>query len=145
MSKYYVMDACALIAYLTAEEGAAMVSNILRNSKKGKAQVRMHRVNLLEVYYDIYRRYGKERALKELKVVQKFNIIVEPSIDPVLFSEIARLKVTYNVSLADCFALALAILWDAKLITSDHHEFNALIGKENVEFERIRPKPQTKK
>jgi predicted nucleic acid-binding protein len=39
---------------------------------------------------------------------------------------VGNLKATHRISLADCFALALAIRESATLITADHHEFNPI-------------------
>jgi len=35
-------------------------------------------------------------------------------------------KTNYRLSFADCFVLALAQLQNASVITSDHHEFDAV-------------------
>jgi len=43
-----------------------------------------------------------------------------------------------RVSLADCFAIALAQTLGATLITADHHEFDALLDKAVREIKFIR-------
>lgn len=60
----YIMDACALIAFLCDEQGAEAVTSVLEYAKTGKAEIRMNIINLLEVYYDIYRTVGKTKADK---------------------------------------------------------------------------------
>jgi hypothetical protein len=46
-----------------------------------------------------------------------------------LWQEAGRLKAVHRrVSLADCFAIALASRLDAQVVTSDHHEFDALVA-----------------
>jgi len=55
MNELFVMDACALIAFLRDETGAEVVTTVLRNANGGKAAIRMNGINLLEVYYDVYR------------------------------------------------------------------------------------------
>ena len=64
MSVRYVLDACALIALLKDEAGAEEVSVIFNDTFKGEAQISMNKINLLEVYYDVYRSAGKETADK---------------------------------------------------------------------------------
>ena len=54
----YVLDACALIAYLNGESGREKVEAVLEEAETGSAQVFMHRVNFYEVYYDAYRSGG---------------------------------------------------------------------------------------
>jgi len=50
--------------------------------------------------------------------------------DSDLWQEAGRIKATFKkVSLADCFALALAKREDATLVTSDHHEFDKLLDQ----------------
>ena len=145
MINFYVMDACALIALMNEEEGSKVVEKILADADKDLAKIRMHSVNVLEVYYDLYQRHGKIAADEELVKMRDLPILINGEIDDELIKEAGRLKITYKISLADSFALAEAIIWGGKLVTSDHHEFDIIETKENVEFEWIRPKPQTKK
>lgn len=48
----YVLDACAMIAYLRGEVGADVVSAVLLNSSHESFA---HALNVCEVYYDFYR------------------------------------------------------------------------------------------
>jgi PIN domain nuclease of toxin-antitoxin system len=47
----YVLDACALLAVLSNEQGADIVENVYEKAVSGEAVLSMHRLNLLEVYY----------------------------------------------------------------------------------------------
>ena len=49
-----------------------------------------------------------------------------------------RLKASYNISFADSFALAQAVVFDGELLTADHHEFDVIDGIEPVHFHWIR-------
>jgi PIN domain nuclease of toxin-antitoxin system len=53
VSKTYIIDACAVIAFLSKEPGAMEVHSLLRRAEIGEAQVFMHNLNLLEVYYGL--------------------------------------------------------------------------------------------
>ena len=51
----YVIDACALIALINQESGCDVVRDLLKNAESGECHVKMHAVNLCEVYYDCFR------------------------------------------------------------------------------------------
>jgi len=51
----YVLDACAMLAMLRDEPGADIVAAVINAANNGEAEIIMHKANLLEVYYDLYR------------------------------------------------------------------------------------------
>jgi len=137
MSKVFVLDACALIALVKNEKGADVVADVYKSANAGSVQLYMNRINMLEVYYGFYRDKGYEYALNIMKKVEASSVfIVEFDRDVLL--EAGRLKATYKLSLADAIVLAQAILLRAALLTSDHHEFDVIEGKENIPFKWIR-------
>ena len=138
MNPCYLLDACALIALLTREDGGEMVKRILRQAANGKASVRMHKLNLLEVYYDAIRSHGKEKADEMLDSIRKTPIEIIHEITDKVFNEAGRLKVDYKVSLADTIALAEALISGDEFLTADHHEFNMIEGQEKINFHWIR-------
>ena len=135
---FFVLDACALIAFLNDEPGAEKVEHLLRLSATEDTQLVMHKINLLEIYYDTYRAKGKDVADEMLKAVRRLPIIVDDSLDDNIFFESARLKATYKISLADSIALALSVTRKASIVTADHHEFDKIEKKEKILFEWIR-------
>jgi PIN domain nuclease of toxin-antitoxin system len=135
----YVLDACALLALLRNETGADVVENIIDDADVGNAKVSMHKANLLEVYYDILRSYGKDQARETLYEVAQLPITVIPDISDAFFEEAGRLKALYKISFADTFALAAASVSGGLLLTADHHEMDALERCEpNIKFMWIR-------
>jgi len=87
----------------------------------------MSAVNLLEIAYDAIRRSGDPQSAYEiLQAVSQLPIRIHWEIDIVLFHHAARLKASYRISLSDACALALAKTLGAPVVTSDHHEFDAL-------------------
>ena len=138
MKGIYVLDACAMIAFLQDEPGADIVAAVLTNAKDGKCKVYMNAINLLEVYYDIYRAISKEKADDEIAIIRKLPIEINSQITDEFFTEAGRIKASYRISLADSFALAQAITSDGELLTSDHHEFNTINGREPISFHWIR-------
>jgi len=139
MSKSYVMDACALIAFLRDEPGADIVTSLLRDAEAEKATIYMNRLNLLEVYYDAYRVDGKRKADTEQGLIQKLPMTIKAELSDAVFLEAGRFKAGYKISLADAVAAAEASALGATLITADH-EFEAVEQQENITFHWIRPK-----
>ena len=134
----YILDACALIAFLKDEEGADKVTAILHDANKRVAVVSMNTINLLEVYYDIYRGVGKEKASEELALIKKLPIAIKTEIAEGVFLEAGRLKASYRISLADSLALAETSFSGGELITADHHEFDTIERQEKLRFCWIR-------
>ena len=56
----YVIDACAMIAYFRNEQGSDRVEELLRLAQNGSVDLRIHALNLMEIYYDTYRLPGNE-------------------------------------------------------------------------------------
>jgi len=133
----FVLDACALVALLKNENGADKVAATYKKAESGEAQIIMNRVNLLEVFYGFYRDDGKDYAEKIMAGVEK-SVISISEFDKGLFYDAGRLKAFYRISLADSIVLSQAIALDAELLTADHHEFDALEGKEPIKFHWIR-------
>jgi predicted nucleic acid-binding protein len=138
MRDSYILDACALIAVLTAEPGAEKVRALLRQAYLDQVLVSMNKVNLLEVYYDDYRAHGQAAARVMLEKIKRtpLNIISELSDD--IFMEAGRIKAAYRLSLADCIAAATARAYGAALVTADHHELGAVDRDESIRFFWIR-------
>jgi len=70
MNDLYVLDACSLISVLTNEKGADVVKNLLQKAVNGEIKILMHKVNFLEVYYYIYKRYNESAAKKLLEEIR---------------------------------------------------------------------------
>lgn len=119
----YVFDACAVIALLQAEAGASVVSGLL----EGNHRCLVHAINACEIYYDLYRRDGEEVADGLREVLEGYGFELVEDIPSSLWTAAGKLKgVWKRVSLADCFALALARDTSGTLVTSDHHEMEPL-------------------
>ncbi|MCL2225019.1 MAG: PIN domain-containing protein [Defluviitaleaceae bacterium] len=133
MSSIFVLDACALLAVARNEKGADVVVNLYHKASIGEAKLFLNRVNILEVYYDFYRYKGKDYADSFVKTVKRSEVQI-CEFDEVVFTHAGRLKATYKISLADSIALAQAIVVKGSLLTCDHHEFDAIEGKEPLNF-----------
>jgi len=134
----YVLDACALLALLRNEVGANKVADIINAANSGNVKIIMHKANLLEVYYDLIRCVGKRSADEILSEIKKRPIEINAEITDEIFEEAGRLKATYKISFADSFALSQAKAVNGRLLTSDHHEFDVIEGKEGIVFDWLR-------
>jgi len=136
--KTYVLDACAIMAVLYGESGASVVKMAFDEADKGVAKIIMHKANLLEVYYDLLRNLGKDKSDTIMFEIKKRAIIINAEISDEIFIEAGKLKSLYKISFADSLALAQAKVSGGALLTSDHHEFDVIEGKEGIDFVWIR-------
>jgi len=129
---HYILDACALLAFLNDEEGAEKIDELLVQSTTGDVSVSMSIINLLEVYYGELRDKGAEIAQIVLDMVQYYSITIINTVSEQAFREAARLKAAYKISLADCIGLATAIEHSGLFVSSDHHELETVAS--NLRF-----------
>jgi predicted nucleic acid-binding protein len=129
----FVLDACALIAYFTKEDGAENIKEIFEQAIDNKnIIVLMNKVNLLEVYYDVVKTYNEQEANKMLEIVMEMPVEIIHELSDKVLKKAGLLKSKYKISLADSIALAESITRSATLITSDHHEFETIENQENI-------------
>jgi len=138
VKKRFVLDASALVAFLCDERGAEKVEEILRRAGENKIFLYMNKINVLEVYYGVYREDGKNKAEETNLKIRGLPIKITDILTDDIFKEAGRLKAKYKISLADSIALADAKTKDASLITADHHEFDIIDEKREAEFYWIR-------
>jgi predicted nucleic acid-binding protein len=116
----YVLDACAIIAMLRNEAGAEITEQLLLEQT-----CIAHAVNLCEVYYDFLKAENESIAREAISDLEKHGLTFREDMDQEFWQEVGSYKAGIKrVSLADCFAIALANREQAVLVTSDHHEFD---------------------
>jgi len=131
----YVLDACALIALFNGEEGKTVLERVFVSG----LPIRITAINVLEVAYDAVRRQKDTQAAKEvLDCVEKLGIEIVWTMTQAVLLRAAEFKSQGRISLADSIALTLALDGDAKLVTADHHEFDAFEQAGLDVFEWIR-------
>jgi len=113
-----VLDAQAVVAYLSEEPGGAMVRDLVVETTRQGEAVLMSVVNMAEVFYVIERKRGPDAAAALPAI---FDVLaVQPVVaDLELARAAARLKASNRMSLADCFAAALAKSSGGRLVTGD--------------------------
>lgn len=138
MNGKFVLDACAIIAFLNDEEGTQKVEQLLWQCNRASNTLFMHEINLLEIYYGVYRDGSKELAEQTYIKVLNMPIKVVTGLRKNVFKEAGRLKAVYKISLADSIALAEAKIRRIPLVTCDHHEFDPIQDKNELDFFWIR-------
>ena len=138
MSEKFVLDACAMIAFLNDEEGAQKVEQLLSQGDRTPNTLFIHEINLLEIYYGVYRDENKELAEQTYVKVVNLPIKVVTGLRKNVFKEAGRLKAIYKISLADSIALAEARIRRIPLVTCDHHEFDPIQDRNELDFFWIR-------
>ena len=123
---HYILDACALLAFLNDEEGAEKIEDLLNQSVANDISVSMSIINLFEVYYGELRDKGAEIARIVLEMVQHYSIKIINTVSEQVFREAARLKAAHKMSIADSIGLATAIELSGQFVSSDHHELEAV-------------------
>jgi len=121
-----VLDACAVIAYLRGEPGEEIVAEALADPS---TTCIAHKINLLEVYYDVLRQKGEQEATKVLEYLRGDGLETSSEFRWSYLQKIGTLKVREKLSLADCFGFVLANQIGAVFLTSDHHEFDRLLDR----------------
>jgi PIN domain nuclease of toxin-antitoxin system len=119
----YVLDACALLAVIKAEDGGQAVNNAYREAENGGAKLVINRVNLLEVYYGLRNDLGVEFADKVLREITE-SIIEITDLTQESLVEAGRIKSVYKISLADSIAVAETSVSGGVMLTADHHEMD---------------------
>ncbi len=131
----YVLDASAMVAYLTGEPGGAMVDALLNDPN---AVCYAHAVNLCEVFYDALRQVDKRQALQTIADLRAAGLVERQDMSRRFWQRVAELKARGRISLADCFGIALAQELSGEIVTSDHHEFDPLVSLNIVPIKFIR-------
>ena len=119
-----ILDACALIAYLKAEQGGQVVDAYLRDPG---THCYAHVVNLCEVYYAMIRSDGLAVARAAIHDLKTDGVSFRRDMGRAFWLDVGELKAKGNISIADCFCLALARKLSGAVVTSDHHEFDPLV------------------
>jgi len=128
----YVLDSYALIAHFEDDAGGEKVRKILRAAHEGKTRLYLSVINLGEIYYNIVRERGVEKADETMFMIKQLPIgIID--VDKVITLEAAGLKAQYPIAYADCFAAALGILKKARVVTGDP-EFKKVVERVKIEW-----------
>jgi predicted nucleic acid-binding protein len=127
----HCLDACAVIAYLRQAPGAEVLKALIELPTTFLA---MHVCNLGEVYYDFFREDGLTAAQTAWTHSLALPLELRREADDTFIQRVGIIKVEEHVSFADAFALALTERLSIPLVTTDHHEFDAVERKGHFRF-----------
>lgn len=131
-SKTVVLDSWSVMAYLEDETAGTAVADIIADAVERDVSLMMTVVNLAEVWYLIARQTSIQTA--EQTIEELLQLGIEPvDADWKLSREAATFKARNKMSLADCFAAALAKMIKAELLTGDP-EFKQIDGEVKVRW-----------
>lgn len=132
----YVLDAYSLLAYLEGGRGAERVRELLEQGRKHQVSIATSVVNVSEALSVIERDRGLTSAQRALARFWELPI-VRYEADEGLALAAARCHAERCISFCDCFAVGLAQLLSATLVTGnpDLREAADLIGLEWLDGE----------
>ena len=119
-----VLDSYALLAFLFQEKGHEKVSALLEKALETDQPLLISAVNWAEVRYMVERKAGLARWAETRQKILALPIEVIPA-DQAMAEIAGEIKATKKMSLADCFAAALAKQRNCEICTGDP-EFRAL-------------------
>jgi len=74
--KNYILDACAILAFLNNENGADVVNVLIVSAGRGEITLSMNAANIIEVYYDRIRATSSEEADDIIRnIYENFTIL----------------------------------------------------------------------
>jgi len=116
--KAIVLDAWSVMAYLEDEPAGERVESLIADAHEGDIPLMMSVVNVAEIWYAFARRSSEDKANQSILELKQLGIEFFDA-DLKLALEAARFKAQHKMSLADCFAAALAKENKADLVTGD--------------------------
>jgi uncharacterized protein len=119
-----VLDSYALLVFLYQEKGYKEIGALFEKALEKGQTLLICSVNWAEVRYIVGRKSGAEAWEKNGPKILSLPIEVVPA-DQILAELAGEIKSSRKMSLADCFAAALAKQRDAEIYTGDP-EFKAL-------------------
>ena len=119
-----VLDSYALLAYFRGETEGTAVRGLLEKAGTTDRHLHMTEVNYAEVKYIVTRKDGAAAWEQTARIMEALPIEFHPA-DRRLADLAADFKARFALSLADCFAAALAFHRHAVLVTGDP-EFKAV-------------------
>lgn len=122
----YTLDTSAVIAYFADEPGGPEVERLLARARVGKVELFASFMTFMEVLYRLWRRHG-ERDGKVAYLQLKGLPVVRLDVSEGLLLRAGRIKATHDLSTADAWIAATALVTDSILVHKDP-EFRPLAG-----------------
>lgn len=125
-----VLDSYAVLAFLFKEKGHKIVLDLLEKAVEAKKKLLIAAPNWAEVRYLVERKAGSDRwaEVRDKLLALPIEII---DADRKLAEAAGEIKAFHQMSLADCFAAALARLKKAEIYTGDP-EFRTVEAEQKI-------------
>ena len=115
---HFLLDTSALLTLRNNEAGAEVVADILYQSQKNKVACFACFMTQMELFYRVWKDEDELAGRLAYAQCQELPIIWMHE-NPTLLEKAAELKATYDISLADAWIAAAALIQDAILIHKD--------------------------
>ena len=114
----FVIDACAMLAYLNNEDGSTVIEEVLQKGQRQEAKVFLTAMDLAEIYHVILKEEGREKAIKVMVLIR--NLPLERvGLDESLLMMAGEIRLQHPLTLGDALVAAVAKSMKAKIITGD--------------------------
>ena len=123
----YTLDTSAIIAYFTDEAGADRVRGLLGAAARGRIEAYASFMTYMEVLYRVWRRLG-EKAGKAAYLRLRALAVNRLDVSEELLVAAARIKASHDLSVADAWIAATALVTRSKLVHKDP-EFRSLASE----------------
>jgi len=131
-ARAFVLDAWTVLAYFQGEAAAGQVRTIIAEAHETGIPLLVSVVNAAEVWYAVARKSTEATADRSLEDLIQLGIeLREADLETAI--EAAKFKASHKMSLADCFAAALAKQNKADLVTGDP-EFRQVESQINIHW-----------
>jgi PIN domain nuclease of toxin-antitoxin system len=128
----FVLDSFAVLALIQNDPGAERVAALIKQATNDNNGLLICAVNLCEVLYRLERRWGWRRSSRVLDLIQATPIVIV-AVDLDLAVKASQVKSKFQISLGDCFTIALAQRENASVVTGDP-EFQKAAGIVDIEW-----------
>lgn len=122
--KRYLLDTSALLSLYDDEDGAGQVAEILHEANRKRVHCFACFMTLMEVFYQVWKDEGEREGKLACQQVQALPLIWVHE-NRSLLEKAAEIKARHQLSLANAWIGASALLQDAVLVHKDP-EFAAL-------------------
>ncbi len=117
-NKPRLLDSFAILRWTQKEPGWKRIKSLLESAGQKKETLYINQINLYEVYYKTIRLIGLDKAKLFLETFHLLPVNIVHPVDDLIWRS-GEIKAEYPMSLADCFAVATAVEYDARIITGD--------------------------
>jgi len=114
----YLLDTSAFLTLRDEEEGAGQVAEILRQARRRRVYCCACFLTLMEVFYRVWKDEGESEGRLAYEQCQALPVTWIHE-NKSLLEKAAEVKATHQVSLADAWIGACAILQNARLVHKD--------------------------